>query len=197
MIGHPEPDLRDFGWAARARCVANWIPARLSGALLCMMGGGWRIVGDCRRHASPNAGWPEAAMAGAIHARLARPISYDGVLRDKPWIGDGPPAGLAQLARALSVYRRGCALMFVLVGFYGCDNVARHRVGCRQIGAGGRYLSRSGQQGAVRHAFQAAEHVEQCSRHQRRRNRARAYAGLGGAGAVAHRYEPGFAETAG
>lgn len=118
MIGHPEPDLRDFGWAAaRSDDVANWIPARLSGALLCMMGGGWRIMWrDCRRHASPNAGWPEAAMAGAIHARLAGPISYDGVLRDKPWIGDGPPAGLAQLARALSVYRRGCALMFVLVG---------------------------------------------------------------------------------
>jgi adenosylcobinamide-phosphate synthase len=39
---------------------------------------------DCRRHASPNAGWPEAAMAGALGAALAGPISYDGVMRTSP-----------------------------------------------------------------------------------------------------------------
>ncbi|KAH2844484.1 hypothetical protein KXW36_009619, partial [Aspergillus fumigatus] len=110
LIGHPEPDLRDFGWAAaRADDLANWIPARLSGVLLCLVGGGWRVMArDCRRHASPNAGWPEAAMAGALRARLAGPISYDGVLRDKDWIGDGPPAGVAELGRALWLYRRAC-----------------------------------------------------------------------------------------
>lgn len=118
LIGHPEPDLRDFGWAAaRGDDLANWIPARLSGVLLCLVGGGWRVMArDCRRHASPNAGWPEAAMAGALRARLAGPISYDGVLRDKDWIGDGPPAGVAELGRALWLYRRACVMVAVLVG---------------------------------------------------------------------------------
>lgn len=118
MIGHPEPDLRDFGWAAaRADDLANLIPARLSGVALCLMGGGWRIMlRDCRRHASPNAGWPEAAMAGALGVRLAGPISYDGILRDKAWIGDGPPARWEDLGRALRLYRRACVMVFVIVG---------------------------------------------------------------------------------
>lgn len=118
MIGHPEPDLRDFGWAAaRADDLANWIPARLSGAALCLMGGGWRIMWrDCRRHASPNAGWSEAAMAGALGVRLAGPIRYDGILRNKAWIGDGPPARWADLGRALAIYRRACVVVFVVVG---------------------------------------------------------------------------------
>ncbi|MBB3954078.1 adenosylcobinamide-phosphate synthase CbiB [Novosphingobium sediminicola] len=118
MIGHPEPDLRDFGWAAaRADDLVNLIPARLSGVALCLVGGGWRIMWrDCRRHASPNAGWSEAAMAGALGVRLAGPISYDGVLRDKVWIGDGPPARWEDLGRALAIYRRACVMVFVVVG---------------------------------------------------------------------------------
>jgi adenosylcobinamide-phosphate synthase len=119
LIGHPEPDLRDFGWAAaRGDDLANFVPARLAGAVICLVAGrGWRVMGrDGRKHASPNAGWPEAAMAGALGAKLAGPISYDGVMRDQPALGDGPWAGVDDLARAMGIYRRACVALWVIVG---------------------------------------------------------------------------------
>ena len=120
LIGHREPRWRAFGWAsARVDDLANWIPARLSGALLCLAGpGGWRIMArDARKHASPNAGWPEAAMAGTLDLRLAGPVSYDGVTQLKPWIGSGRPvATAADLTRALHVYRRACLLLWIVTG---------------------------------------------------------------------------------
>src|SRR3546814_7387924 len=60
----------------------------------------WR---DSARHASPNAGWPGAAMAGALGLKLAGPIAYDGVCQKKPWIGKGESsAGPADIRRALA-----------------------------------------------------------------------------------------------
>lgn len=114
MIGHPEPEWRAFGWAAaRLDDLLNLIPARLSGLLICLAAaGGWQTMRrDARRHASPNAGWPEAAMAGALGVRLAGPISYDGVLHDKPWIGDGPAPMAADVQAALVIYRHACGLL--------------------------------------------------------------------------------------
>lgn len=120
LIGHREQRWRAFGWAAaRSDDVANLIPARLSGALICIAGGGgWRtMLRDARRHASPNAGWPEAAMAGALGLRLAGPAAYDGRVHDKPWIGDGrADATAADIARALKVYRTACLLLWVIAG---------------------------------------------------------------------------------
>jgi adenosylcobinamide-phosphate synthase len=120
LIGHREPRWRAFGWAA-ARCddVLNLIPARLAGVLICLAGGGgWRImVRDARQHASPNAGWPEAAMAGALGLRLAGPVAYDGVMHDKPWIGSGSPAATAfDIRHALRVYGIACALLWLIAG---------------------------------------------------------------------------------
>jgi len=69
MVGHKDARYRHFGWAsARADDALNFIPARFSGALIALAAGkGWRVMRrDARRHASPNAGWPEAAMAGAL-----------------------------------------------------------------------------------------------------------------------------------
>lgn len=115
LVGHPEEPLRAYGWAAaRIDDVANLIPARLAGVLLCLAAGrGWRVLArDHGRHASPNAGWPEAAMAGALGVRLAGPVVYDGALADKPWIGEeGGEAGAADLRRALAIYRRACVLL--------------------------------------------------------------------------------------
>ena len=120
LIGHREERWRAFGWAAaRTDDLANWIPARVTGALICIAGGGgWRILRrDARQHASPNAGWPEAAMAGALGLRLAGPIAYDGVMHDKSWIGDGTSnAGGEDINRALAVYRRACLLLWLIAG---------------------------------------------------------------------------------
>ena len=120
LIGHREDRWRAFGWAAaRTDDLANWIPARLSGLLLCLAGGGgWRVLRrDAHNHASPNAGWPEAAMAGALGLRLAGPIAYDGVMHDKSWIGDGASdAGGDEIDRALAIYLRACLFLWLIAG---------------------------------------------------------------------------------
>jgi adenosylcobinamide-phosphate synthase len=120
LIGHREPRWRAFGWAAaRIDDAANLVPARMSGVLICLAGaGGWGTMWrDCRRHASPNAGWPEAAMAGALGIALAGPVAYDGVWHDKPWIGAGGRAATARdVERALGVYRLACVLLILFVG---------------------------------------------------------------------------------
>lgn len=120
LIGHREPRWRAFGWAAaRLDDLLNLIPARLSGLLLCLAGaGGWRIMlRDARHHASPNAGWPEAAMAGALHLSLAGPIAYDGVAQDKPWIGSGRhDLKAADIDAALRLYVRACLLLGLVAG---------------------------------------------------------------------------------
>jgi len=116
LIGHREERWRAFGWAAaRIDDVANLIPARLGGLVLCIAAlCGWQtMVRDHGRHASPNAGWTEAAMAGALGLRLAGPIAYDGVLHDKPWIGSGRVEVEADdIRRALRLYRRACLLLW-------------------------------------------------------------------------------------
>lgn len=120
MIGHREEHWRAYGWAAaRSDDVMNLVPARLAGLLICLCGGGgWRILWrDASNHASPNAGWPEAAMAGALGLRLAGPIAYDGILSDKPWIGEGiRPADARDIRRGLGIYRRACLCLWFMAG---------------------------------------------------------------------------------
>jgi adenosylcobinamide-phosphate synthase len=120
LIGHREEPFRLFGWAAaRTDDLLNLIPARLAGFLICLaVPGGWRVLWrDAGKHASPNAGWPEAAMAGALRLRLAGPIAYDGIMHDKPWIGDGSlTADAVSIGRALTVYLRACLLLWLIAG---------------------------------------------------------------------------------
>lgn len=122
LVGHREERWRAFGWAsARADDLFNLLPARIGGVLLCLAGGGgWRIMmRDAHRHASPNAGWTESAMAGCLGLRLAGPIAYDGVMQDKDWIGAGrTEARAADIGRALALYRRACLLLWLIAG--GC-----------------------------------------------------------------------------
>lgn len=120
LIGHREPRWRAFGWAAaRTDDALNLIPARLAGALLCLVGaGGWRIMWrDAGKHASPNAGWTEAAMAGALGLSLAGPIAYDTVVAMKPWIGEGRrDADARDIGRALVLYVRACLALWLVAG---------------------------------------------------------------------------------
>ena len=117
LIGHREPRWRAFGWAAaRADDVANLIPARIAGSLIAVAAGrGWRVMGrDAGKHASPNAGWPEAAMAGALDVRLGGPARYDGEWADRPLFATEAPLPVAaDLNRGLAIYRRACVILIV------------------------------------------------------------------------------------
>jgi len=117
LIGHREPRWRMFGWAAaRADDLANLVPARLAGVLLAVAGrGGMRVMWrDASKHASPNAGWPEAAMAGALKIRLGGPATYDGALHDRPVFGNGSAPVTHDLARGLRLYVVACGLLWLL-----------------------------------------------------------------------------------
>lgn len=98
MIGHLSPEYRHFGWAsARLDDMANWVPARLTGLLLvaaafirgCAGREAWRILRrDATKHPSPNSGWPESAMAGALRVQLGGRNVYEGIASERPRLGD-------------------------------------------------------------------------------------------------------------
>ena len=123
MIGHRTARYRAFGWAAaRFDDLLNLAPARLSGLLLVLAaifagdGNAGRALAtmlrDARKHHSPNAGWPEAAMAGALGLALAGPRDYAGERVEDPWLGSGTPlAGPADITRALRLYTLACLLL--------------------------------------------------------------------------------------
>lgn len=91
MIAYRTPKYEYFGKAtAYADDILNFIPARITCALIAVPAGvfNWRdIARDARQHRSPNAGWPEAAMAHAIGVALAGPRSYDGKMQEFAWVG--------------------------------------------------------------------------------------------------------------
>ena len=115
MWGYRNERFEDFGKvSARLDDAANWIPARLTGALVCLVsGGGWRaMVKGAPQHRSPNAGWPEAAFAAALNVALAGPRKYDTGWSTDPPMGDGrSDLNSGDIARALGLYFRAGALM--------------------------------------------------------------------------------------
>lgn len=116
MIGHRNERHARFGWAsARLDDLLNLVPARLTALLLAAAAflvrradpeHAWTVaLRDARKHASPNAGWPEGAMAGALGLQLGGPRSYDGEVHDLPAFGDGrPDLVAADILRALELY---------------------------------------------------------------------------------------------
>lgn len=90
MIGHRTPRHEQFGWAAaRFDDLLNWIPARLTAALILLTHGRFDpapVLRDGPLHRSPNAGWPEAAMAVVLNVSLSGPRSYNGVMTAFPWV---------------------------------------------------------------------------------------------------------------
>ncbi len=130
MIGHRTPRHDAFGWAAaRADDLVNLPASRLAAlwliaAALLQPGasaaGAVRAVRrDAGKHRSPNAGWPEAAMAGALGLRLNGPRIYGTELVEDHWMGDGrAEATPADLRRALSLYRLACAIQIVVLAAF-------------------------------------------------------------------------------
>lgn len=119
IVGHKDDRYRHFGWAAaRADDLVNWIPARIAGLLICIAGlGGMRVMlRDAPGHASPNGGWPEAAMAGALSRQLGGPVTYDGEPAFRALLGCGPRPDAASLRSALGIYWRACAMLWLIVG---------------------------------------------------------------------------------
>jgi adenosylcobinamide-phosphate synthase len=128
MIGHKTARHLDFGWAAaRADDWGNLPASRLSALLLVLAsllrrgadaGAAIRAVWrDARRHKSPNAGWPEAAMAGALGLAIAGPRVYHGRLVPDPWMNDGGRWQLTagDIRAGLALYWRACAILALLV----------------------------------------------------------------------------------
>jgi len=128
MIGHRNDRHLHFGWAAaRLDDLANLLPARLAALFIaiaaCLTRGDRAKAAlisafrDAGRHRSVNAGWPEAAMAGALGLRLAGPRTYGGVVVDDAWMGDGDTnAKPENIRRALHLYLRACGVMMALIG---------------------------------------------------------------------------------
>ena len=122
MIGHQTPRYRAFGRAAaRLDDLLNWAPARLTALLI--LAAQWRLdalgaVGrQAPRHRSPNAGWPEAAMAHVLGVALSGPRSYTGGVREFPWLNRRGRHALTagDIDRAVAVLWRGWSLMLVVV----------------------------------------------------------------------------------
>jgi adenosylcobinamide-phosphate synthase len=128
MIGHLTPRHAAFGWAAAKLDDLINLPASRLAALWLVLAA--LLVGDAdatsalaavredaRRHRSPNAGWPEAAMAGALGLRLAGPRTYHGVVTEDVWMGEGrSDAGADDVRRALRLYKTACAIEIAVLG---------------------------------------------------------------------------------
>lgn len=118
MIGHMTPRFQAFGWAsARIDDLVNLIPARLTGVLFALTSARpktalkvmWR---DAGLHRSPNAGWPEAAMAAGLGVRLSGPRVYHGQMAQEPWVnGECADPSAQDLQRGLALYGRAMALL--------------------------------------------------------------------------------------
>ena len=127
MIGYKTERYKDFGcWAAHIDDIANYIPARLTALLMvlphAMVTGHWSMITFVRHygrhHASPNSGYPEAALAGILNCRFGGPHYYFGELFDKPFIGENErELTTDDMKKAVRVNRTAEVLMVILTGF--------------------------------------------------------------------------------
>ncbi|MEM8987524.1 MAG: adenosylcobinamide-phosphate synthase CbiB [Pseudomonadota bacterium] len=122
MVGHKTERHAAFGgFAARLDDIANLVPARITGLLFAAASLRPRafavMARDARRHRSPNAGWPEAAMAGALGVRLSGPRAYGDRVSEEPWLNPAAPDPMAEdMAAGLGLYVRAMALAAGMLG---------------------------------------------------------------------------------
>ena len=123
MIAYRTPRYQDFGrFAARLDDVANYVPARLTALLMLLAAGPRHFVRRLRfllrnglRHASPNSGYPEAALAAILDCRFGGPHHYFGQLMEKPYIGDTErPLTTADMKKAVRINRTAELMMLLL-----------------------------------------------------------------------------------
>lgn len=120
MIGYRTERYRDFGCiAARIDDVANFLPARLTALLMVICAGKPQLAGFVHRygrmHASPNSGYPEAALAGILNCRFGGPHRYFGELIDKPYIGENDrPLTSADMRKAVRINRL-VEILFIII----------------------------------------------------------------------------------
>jgi len=121
MIGYKTERYKDFGcWAAHIDDVANYLPARLTALLMILASGKLNLLAfvwkNGPRHASPNSGYPEAALAGILNCRFGGPHYYFGQLFDKPYIGENERLlTTADMKKAVRVNRVAEIMMLLLV----------------------------------------------------------------------------------
>lgn len=121
MIGYRNARYKDFGcWAARMDDVANYLPARLTALLMVLVSGRWSLLKFVahygRMHASPNSGYPEAALAGILNCRFGGPHDYFGETVYKPFIGDNPrPLSSWDMRVAIRINRLSELLMLLFM----------------------------------------------------------------------------------
>ena len=121
MIGYRTERYKDFGcWAARIDDIANYIPARLTALLMVLAAGKPQLIGfvwrNGRKHASPNSGYPEAALAGVLDCRFGGPHYYFGELFDKPYIGENArELTTADMQKAVRINRIAEILAIVII----------------------------------------------------------------------------------
>ena len=124
MIGYRTERYKAFGcWAARIDDVANYIPARLTALLMVFASGRLSLFTFVhkygRHHASPNSGYPEAALAGILNCRFGGPHYYFGELFDKPYIGENErELTTADMKTAVRINRTAEILMLLIVLAY-------------------------------------------------------------------------------
>lgn len=128
MIGHRTPRHEAFGYAAaKVDDVVNLPASRLAAFFIALAAvfhddanfnrAVETVRKDADNHRSPNAGWPEAAMAGALNLKLSGPRSYHGALTDDDWIGEGrSEATSADIRRALALFKTACTVQIAALG---------------------------------------------------------------------------------
>lgn len=120
MIGHRDMKYKNFGWAsAKFDDLLNYIPARISGLLIVIScrRGLTTMLRQAKLHDSPNAGWPESAMAGGLGIKLGGPATYSGEVLMRPVFGSGLSPSLKDFKKGIRISQVSHFLLWVLVLF--------------------------------------------------------------------------------